>query len=127
MKITARQYADALMASTDGKSGKVLESVVREFVASLAARQEMHRAREIMRAFDNAWRRKFGAGEVTLTTAYQPSKKLLDELATAYPHASIASKVKPELIGGAILQIDDRRFDGSVSGHLMKLHDQLVG
>ncbi len=115
------------MSMTDGKSDKALESAVHEFVASLALRQEMHRWREIVRAFDNAWRRTHGASEVTLTTAFPPSKKLLEEIEKAYPDASVKSEVRQELMGGAILQVDDRRFDGSVLGQLSKLHDQLVG
>lgn len=126
MKFTARQYADALLTVTEGKTGAALTSAVKGLVEVLTSRHELSRWREIVRAFDNAWRRKYGASEVTLTTAHEPTKKLLDEIAEAWPEASISHTVDAALMGGAVIQIDDRRFDGSIAGHLSKLHDQLV-
>ena len=127
MKITARQYAEALMSVTDGKSDKVLESAVKELVEVLHDRHELSRWREIVRAFDNDWRRRFGASEVSLITAVAPTKKLVEELQKAFPQASLRQTIDETLLGGAVIQVDDRRFDGSVSGALSKLHDQLVG
>lgn len=121
MKLTARQYAEALMAMTAEKSGKALESAVKTFVADLEDRHELSRWREIVRAFDNAWARKYGASQVSLTTAYEPTKKVLEELEKAYPHASINHIVDPSLVGGAVIQVDDRRFDGSIADQLNRI------
>ena len=126
MKISARQYAQVLLTITDGQTGSALTSVVKDFVAVLHERHELSRWREIVRAFDNAWRRKFGAANVSLTTAYPPSKKLLEEITEAYPHSSIVHQVDAKLLGGAVIQVDVCRFDGSVAGALSKLHDQLL-
>ncbi len=115
------------MTMTDGKTGKALESAVSQFAGELQERHELSRWREIVRAFDNAWRRKHGAATVKLTTAFAPSKTMLEDVEKAYPNASITHEVKEELVGGAVLQVDDRLFDGSVSGQLSKLHDQLIG
>lgn len=121
MKLTARQYAEALIKLSDGKSGKSLDNVIKDFVAWLAERHELSRVREIVRAVDNAWRRKYGASAVLLTTAVEPTKQLLDEVQKAFPHASLTHNVSAALMGGAIVQIDDRRFDGSVAGELERL------
>lgn len=121
MKFTARQYADALMTVTEGKMGVALTLAVTEFVEILASRHELSRWREIVRAFDNAWRRKYGASEVTLITAMDPTKKLVEELQKAFPEASLTQKVDQSLIGGAVVQVDDRRIDGSVAGQLSRL------
>ena len=126
MKISAQQYAQTLLTITDGKMGSALTSVVKDFVAVLHERHELSRWREIVRAFDNAWRRKFGVSEVSLITAVAPTKKLVEELQKAFPQASLRQSIDAMLIGGAVIQVDDCRFDGSVAGALSKLHDQLL-
>ncbi len=100
---------------------------MKEFTGELQERHELSRWREIVRAFDNAWRRKHGAATVMLTTAFPPSKLMLEQVEKAFPKASVSHEVREDLMGGAILQVDDRLFDGSVSGQLSKLHDQLIG
>lgn len=127
MKTTAAQYAKALLTVTDGKSGKALDGAVKDFVALLTERHEMFRWREIVRAFDNAWRRKYGAANVTIETATKPSRELLAAFVKLYPEATITSVLNPELMGGARVQIDDRLLDGSVSGQLNRLKEELYG
>ncbi|MEK9130692.1 MAG: F0F1 ATP synthase subunit delta [Patescibacteria group bacterium] len=126
MKFTARQYAEALLNVTEGKTGAALTSAVKDLVEVLASRHELSRWREVARAFDNAWRRKYGASEVTLTTAHEPTENLLEGLVKAFPQASVRHTVNAALMGGAVIQVDDRRLDGSIAGHLSKLHNQLV-
>lgn len=126
MKITARQYAEELLRLTEGKTGKALDGEVKRFVAMLASRHELSKWREISRAFDNAWKRTYGASTVHLTTAHPAPAKLLQELKARYAHADISNAVDPDLIGGAILQVDDRRYDGSISGHLEMLKTNLA-
>lgn len=126
MKVTAKQYASVLHDVTEGKTGKVLELVVKDFVALLSDRHERSRSREIARAFESVWRQRYGSATVRIETAQPISAALDRELKERFAYATIEKSVNPELIGGARLQIDDRLLDGSIAGQLSRLKNQLI-
>ncbi len=126
MKVTAKHYAQVLHDVTQGKTGKVLELIVKDFVAMLSERHERSRSREIARMFESVWKAQYGAATVRIETAQPISSNLDRELKERFAHATIQKQVNPELIGGARLQIDDRLLDGSVSGQLSRLKSQLI-
>ena len=126
MKISSTQYAKTLLSITEGKQGSDLDQVVKDFVSVLADRHELSRWREILRAFDFAWKKKYGTANIRLETAHTVSEAFLNSIQKAFPDATVTSEVVPELIGGAILQIDDRRIDGSVAGQLQRLEQRLA-
>jgi len=126
MKVSARQYAETLLQISEDKSGKALDLIVKDFVALLSDRHERSRSREIARAVESAWKRRYGVATVKLQTAHRISAGLDGELKERFPQATIEYEVRPELIGGARLQIDDRLLDGSISGQLSRLKNQLI-
>ncbi|MEK7665540.1 MAG: F0F1 ATP synthase subunit delta [Patescibacteria group bacterium] len=126
MKPTAKQYANVLHDITEGKTGKVLELVVKDFVALLSDRHERSRHREIARVFESVWRRRYGTATVRLETAQAISAELDRELKERFTNATIEKRVNKELLGGARLQIDDRLLDGSIAGQLSRLKSYLI-
>ncbi len=126
MKMTSAQYASVLFKLTKDLSGRDLSKATDAFVKKLGARHELTRWREIVRAFDNLWRREYGSANVHVTTAHDPTKKFLDEVHDAYPNADVTHSVDDKLMGGAILQVDDALYDGSIAGQLKRLQNEMT-
>jgi F-type H+-transporting ATPase subunit delta len=56
----------------------------------------------------------------------QQRQQLLQTLKQRYQcEIEMEIKVRPELIGGLVLHIGDRVIDGSIKGHLGRMHEQL--
>lgn len=121
MRLSDNYYAEILWQITQDKSGGILESAIRDFVELLRDRHEVSRWRGVVRSFENIWRRRFGAATVIVTTPREPTDALRKIMARRFPFAQLTFLIKPELLGGAIIQTDDRRLDGSIAGRLERL------
>lgn len=116
MKVTTKQWADALLATCEGKTPKQVEAAVAEFVRMMAERGELARVRDVIR-------------RLTVTVTAETAHPLTPEIRKAIEaiaQAPVTEVVRPELIGGLRLRIDDRVYDGSVAGQLEKLKRTLA-
>jgi len=116
MKVTTKQWTNALEQACEGKTGKQLESVAGEFVRLLAKRGELGRVREVIRRLTTT---------VIAETAYPlaaETRKAIEKAACA----PVAEIVNRDLIGGMCLRIDDRVLDGSIAGQLERLKRTLA-
>jgi F-type H+-transporting ATPase subunit delta len=121
MKINCKQFAKAFVEAVEGKSDKEVEKLASEFVGFLSERGLMSFWRETVRSIDGVWKEKYGLSSVVITSAHPLSEKARKSLEKMSAGAEIIEEVKPELIGGAIVRVDDRIVDGSVSGALNSL------
>lgn len=126
MKTNARQYARAFVELTADLAGHELEDAVSAFVAYLQERHAMQTWRDIARQIDFVWRERYGVANVSVVSAHPLTIAAKAALEKASQGAEFASSVDPELIGGAIVRIDDRIVDASVSGHLQRLKTALT-
>lgn len=126
MKVTAKQYARAFVETVHGANAKQLSEASAQFVKTVAEHGDLHRMSDIVRNVDAAWKEKFGAANVHVTTAHPLSKELRISLEQLAQGATIHETVDPELIGGARIRIDDRLIDGSVAGKLAALKNALA-
>jgi len=120
-KVLAKTLVDHL----EGVSAQQLQSILKDFVDFLATEKMIDSWREIEREIHLAWKEKYGASQVTITSAHELSgqaKNIITELSKG---ADVIEKVDQDLIGGAIIRIDDTRIDGSISEALNKLKMQL--
>lgn len=74
-----------------------------------------------------------GITQVLVTSAKPLSKESLDQITqklkdsgTTKPNINIETKVNPDLIGGFILEYNNKQYDASVRGKLNKLKHKLV-
>lgn len=111
MKVTVKQLTNALLATSEGKSGKKLEENARSFVEVLAKRGELGRVRDVVRRLTTT---------VVAETAFplKPAQRKSIQDATG---AILEEIVDPALIGGLRLRINDRIIDGTVAGQLEQL------
>jgi len=125
-KINARKFALVLVEAVEGKTEKEMEKIIGEFISYLSEQRLLAHWREIVRSLDSVWKEKYGAANVTITSAHPLSEKSRKALEKAAAGAEVIELVDPELIGGAIVRIDDRIFDSSISGALNSLKQTLV-
>lgn len=125
MKRTEKQLAQAFVTSLDGATKPQVENAATELVALLTSRNETHRVRGVIEAIEDVWREHYGAATVTIETAHPLSSMLKKKLESLALGAELKEKVRPEIIGGAKLRIDDRIIDGSIEGHLAQLNQAL--
>ncbi|NQV89954.1 F0F1 ATP synthase subunit delta [Candidatus Uhrbacteria bacterium] len=122
MKRSEKQLASTFVEQLDGATSAVIEKASRELVELLASRNEVHRVKGVMEAIETVWRERYGASTVTIETAYPITATLRKELASLAPGAEIREKIRPEIIGGARLRIDETIIDGSIEGQLIQLN-----
>ncbi|KKW30280.1 MAG: hypothetical protein UY72_C0016G0013 [Candidatus Uhrbacteria bacterium GW2011_GWD2_52_7] len=123
--LTAKQLATVLVNLIEGKSKADAEKVMTEFAKYLHENGLLTKWREIERELANAWRKKFGASQITVLSAHPltaSARKALEELA---PGADMVERVDERVMAGAIIRIDDRRIDGSLAGRISKLKQTL--
>lgn len=124
-RISNRKLADLLVEHAAEKPRAEMTKVIQSFVKELAALGLMHQWRNIEHELHGAWKRKFGAANITVVSAHgitATARRMLEELA---PGADLVERVDERLMGGAIVRIDDRRIDGSLMGALQRLKQTL--
>ena len=120
MKLTPRQYAQALLESTDGRSRNEAAQVVRR-LARLVPRAKLTRLwPKIIRSYESLQRRQAGRLRVQLATARPFDQKHLSETIqrTLDQPIDLETAVDTRLIGGAVVTIDDTRRDASLRASL---------
>ncbi|MCR4312578.1 MAG: F0F1 ATP synthase subunit delta [Candidatus Uhrbacteria bacterium] len=124
--LTPKQLATVLVNLVEGKSKADAEKIVVEYANYLADNDLLTKWREIEREVPNAWRKVFGAAQVTVVSAHPltaAARKMLEEIA---PGADIVERVDQRVMAGAVVRIDDRRIDGSLAGRISKLKQELL-
>src|SRR3989338_4704135 len=126
MKAKTAQLAEAYVNLAAEKEGKDLEAAAAAFVKFLAEEGLVHKSRELIRALDRAWQKKFGVANVSIATAHPLSPAAFKALEDVVHGADITQTADPSLIGAARIGVDDPLLDGSIAGALNSLHKELV-
>lgn len=121
MPLSDQQLADVYVAACDGATKAQVKTIASAFVEELAARGWTHRWRNVARAIDASWKKRYGAANVVVVSAHPLSSSMRKSLEEAAPGADIIERVDERLMGGAVVRIDDRRIDASVAGALQRL------
>ncbi|MEK9155394.1 MAG: F0F1 ATP synthase subunit delta [Patescibacteria group bacterium] len=124
-KLTPKFIAQTLVNHASVVSKAELPKLMKEFVVDLNARGLIHRWRDIEREIHGAWRRKFGAANVTVVSTHPMTRSLMNQVEAIAPGAEVTERIDERLMGGAIIRVDDRRIDGSVAGMLQRLKQNL--
>lgn len=125
-----RDYAQAVaLLSHPDEKPKALEPDLAALVALLVRNGRMPYVKFILQSFVDLYRAAAGIVEVRLTTAV-PAPELEDRLRKTLSEqlgAQIlfSSKVDPDLIGGFVLEVDDRQLNASAKSQLDKIRRKL--
>ena len=126
------------VVSTDDKQ-KLLQSArggrltpeMNNFVALLLRKGRIDMIKDMLRDFVDTYRRSSGLRKAHLTTAAEPSEKLLQRLRELVRQktgadAVIDVTVDPSIIGGFVFDIDDYLMDASVKRQLELIREQFI-
>ncbi len=124
-KLTPRHLATVLVDQCVDVTRAELVKIIDAFVGELAERGMMHKWRDVEREIHGAWKRKFGAANVTIVSAHPLTVAMRKAIEANAPGADITERIDERLMGGAVIRIDDRRIDASVAGILQRLKQSL--
>ena len=118
----------ALLRAPEAKPAK-LEEDIQKLVELLIRNGRMPYVKFILRSFVDLYRKENGIVEVRLTMAAESptlEEKLRKILASAIDGTILfTSKVDPDLIGGFVLEVDDRQLNASAKSQLEKIRRKL--
>lgn len=113
-------------AVTQGKIG----ALTSQFIHLLIKKGREDKLEEIVESFKDQYNEVKGIYEVTLTTATQLSEearqKFLDKLntETSFKHVKLFTKVDPAIVGGFVLEYEDKLVDASIKRDLKDIRKQ---
>ena len=131
MKVNTKQYAQALYEATEDLKGPELQSVLSRFVMMLAQKNVLSKVDTIIEDFKKYYNQRQGIAEATVTSAMPLSdherKQVTDYLKTMTGKKIVVTEqVESSLIGGIMIEIDDRVMDSTIKTSLADLRNNLV-
>lgn len=118
MYYSPRQYANALHETLQYKHGDAFSDGVKKFLHILKRNKSIKLLSRILREVENIEEGNI----VTAVSARAIPREVMAKLQEVYVDSRIKEKTAPELLGGATIEWDDWRIDGSVRGRLQRLH-----
>ena len=109
-----------------------LSDTTLKLIDLLGKKDRLNLLKNIAKAFNELYKNSKGIKEATVITAVPLDEKLKKEIfnkiqaLTGSSNIHLTNKVNPDIIGGFILNLDDLRYDASVSGKLAKIKSKLV-
>jgi F-type H+-transporting ATPase subunit delta len=106
--------------------------LVRRLVTLLAERERMDLLPQVERLFSRLWNAQRGVVEAEALSVQPLAEAHRQALAAALRALSgreveLTAAVAPEILGGLVVRMDGRVYDGSVRGRLRALRQRLVG
>jgi F-type H+-transporting ATPase subunit delta len=132
MRVSARQYAQALYDLTDGKSKSEIEKSVADFARQMNKERKLKLAEKIFEQFGKIYNQEKGIIEAEVVTAEKLStvleKKVKDYVGKKYRAKEVVLKntVAEKIKGGMVVRVGDEVMDGSMRGKLNELKKVLV-
>ncbi|MDY0302812.1 MAG: ATP synthase F1 subunit delta [Candidatus Moranbacteria bacterium] len=132
MKISTKQYAQALYELTLGKSESEVGIVVEKFVKELVKNNQIKSVSKIIDNFNNIYNQENGIIEAEIESREQLQTEVLEKiekyLIKKYKAKQIIlnKKINPEIKGGVIIKAGDEMTDLSVAGSLNRLRRELI-
>ena len=112
-------------------SGKISDKSL-QLIQLLGQKDRLDLLQDISRSFNELYKKHKGIREATVITAVELTDDLKQKIfqkikeLTGSTEIKLTNKVDPSIIGGFILNIDDLRYDASISGKLAKLKSKLL-
>ncbi len=126
MAVENKKLAEILVDKLDGASAAEMKKTITQFVKFLAENNMLSQWRGIEQQIHQVWKEKYGASSVKIVSAHALTKDARINIEKLIHGADVEERVDERLIGGAVIRIDDKRIDGSVSGALRRLKTTLA-
>jgi len=112
--------------------GNKLTDYSQKLIELLAQKDRLSLLKNIAVSFNELYKENKGIKEANVVSAVPLTDALKDSILekiktlTGSNHIKLTNTVDPKLIGGFVLNMDDLRYDASVSGKLAKIKSKLV-
>lgn len=128
MKITAKQYAEALFSALAETDGKDHDKVMDNFVKVLTDNGDLGLYNQISEEFvkTEMAARNVREAEVTVARPQDTNQQLVEKLNEVIgSKVEVKKKIDEEIIGGVVVRVDDTLIDASVKTQLDNLNKAL--
>jgi len=131
MKITSKQYAQALYESVEGKNKKEIEEAIRNFARLLVVRRETAMVSEIIKYFLEISEKAEAVARAKVKTARPLDKSTAAEIKKylmrllAAKEIILETEIDPGILGGIVIQYKDKVIDGSLRAKLEALREKM--
>src|SRR3989344_2313080 len=128
-KISSKTIAEAIYEAAKGKSGSDLTTVLLRSAQLLKDKRMLGKSKDILNALQSIIEKKTGVLRMKVTTAKRMEseeiKKLENEIKEKYQVQTVVSEFfeKPELLGGARIEVLDEVLDTTYKNKLRKLEN----
>ena len=126
MRQTPASYARDLHSVLLRTGRETRPAVIRAFLADLARKRKGALKQRIVAAFEWIALAAEGRRSGMIVSARPLDERSRERLAKKFPDVVFEEAVDPDLMGGAIVEIEDTRYDGSVLTRLKKLKQTLT-
>ena len=132
MKITPKQYAEALLETVKGKNEKEIKKIISDLVRVLAANNDLGKAELIIRELNKISNKAEGILEVKIKSANELEKDTLKmvseylEKKTGSKKIVISQEIDKDLLGGVLISFDDKIIDNSLKNQLCNFKNKIV-
>jgi len=112
--------------------GDKISGQTMKLIELLGQKDRLDLLQDISRSFNELYKKHKGIREATVVTAVPLDDQLKEKIFQKIKELTGSSQIKltnivdPSIIGGFILNIDDLRYDASISGKLSKLKSKLL-
>jgi len=131
-KISSKTIAEAIYEAAKGKSGSDLTTVLLRSAQLLKDKRMLGKSKDILNALQSIIEKRTGVLRMKVTTAKRMEseeiKKLENEIKEKYQVQTVVSEFfeKPELLGGARIEVLDEVLDTTYKNKLRKLENFLI-
>ena len=127
MKISNRQFAEALYELTYDVAKKDLSKILEFFVKFLAKNKKLKQNKNIIVEFEKIIKKKQGIVEIEITSARKLDKNTLEEIKSVFAkNVESIEKIDESLIAGVKVKLEDRILDASMRTQLINLKKSLT-
>jgi len=132
MKITSRQYAQALYDLTKDKQLAEIKQITKKFVELLINNRDLSKAKEISNRFQKIWLREENIVEANIVSARKLDKDVIKSVSdyikktTKAKELIIKEDIDKNILGGVIIKYQDKIMDGSIKTKLIELKKEII-
>lgn len=132
MKITPKQYAQALLETVKGKNEKEIKKVISDLVRVLAINNDLGKSSLIISELNKILNKEEGILEAKIISANELEKdtvKMVSEYLekkTGSKKIVISKEIDKSLLGGVLISFEDKIIDNSLKNQLYNFKNKIV-
>ncbi len=132
MKFKSKQYAEALYELLEFAPEEKTSEVLEKFVETMFENGDFGKMDEILEIFGKEWDRKEGVVGAKIVTAYEISEEAVEVLReyiisrTGASRVDVRNEIDEEILGGAIVEYEDKVLDASLKKDIKELKELIV-